>query len=229
MIGRSVYFADCSIDAEDDFLDHRDHHTLHKKYWTDIWKGLPRTMNDSMDDIGAVWDLMTRHNAIYQKAATKRTSWGYRNHQWGEHKMDHFDAAAFVRNDIAPLVIVRMPSLMKHYSLAAIKNEMCKWNSNVNEKSCARGPSFAEWLCEMREMVRALDKEYQQHNLCESRMLFDANEYAVHSFRRKHTAKRRSLKKAELRRTYRNKRVEKSEDKRVERKMRKFAPSFRSL
>merc|ERR1711997_1407052 len=104
---------------------------------------------------------------------------------------------------------------------------MCKWN--VNAKNCARSPSFAKRLREMREMVRALDEEHRRYNLCESRMLFDANEYAVHSFRRKHTAKRRSLKKAELRRTYRNKRVEKSEDKRVERKMRKFAPSFRSL
>jgi len=228
MIGRSFYLAHCSVDADEEFLEHRDHHTLHKKYWTDIWKGMPQTMNDSdsMDDLRAVWDLMTRHNAIYQKAATKRKSWGYLRRHWGEHKMDSFDAAAFVRNDIAPLVIARMPSLMAHYSLDQIKNEMCKWTGIRSEKSCS--PSFDEFLCEMREMISALDEEHRRYNLCESRMLFDANEYAVHSFRRKHTAKRRSLKKAELRKTYR-KYNGKSEDKRVERKMRKFAPSFRSL
>jgi len=227
IIGRSFYFTHCCVDANDDFLDHRDHHTLHKKWWTDIWKGLPQAMDE--DALRAVWDLMTRHNEIYKIATTKRTSWGAleRTHRrtrtvvrWGEHKMDSFDASTFVRSDIAPLVIARMPALTMHYSPDKIKNKMFKW------KECS--PRFDEWLCEMRETIRALDEEYQQYNLCESRMLFDANEYAVHSFRRKHTAKRRSLKKAELRKTYR-KYNGKSDDKRVQRKMRKFAPSFRSL
>merc|ERR1711972_519561 len=90
--------------------------------------------------------------------------------------------------------------------------------------------SFDGWLCQMRRVIRALDayEEYRQCSLCEPRTLLDTNEYAAQSFRRKHTAKRRSLKKAQLRRACR-KFNGKSDDKRVERKLKKFAPSFRSL
>merc|ERR1712154_125152 len=118
-----------------------------------------------------------------------------------------------------------MPSLTAPHSLAAVKTMVMAMASSVISFE------FDEWQCAMRKAVGELDALDAQCSLglCESWELLDANEYAAHSFRRKHTAKRRSLKKAELRRTYRNKRVEKSEDKRVERKMRKFAPSFRSL
>merc|ERR1711971_818368 len=111
-------------------------------------------------------------------------------------------------------------SLMAHCS---IKKKLCKWTARYPTGI----PSF-DGLCEMREMMNALDDEQRRYNLCETRMLFDANEYAVHSFRRKHTAKRRSRKKAERRKTFR-KYNGKSDDKRAERKMNKFAPSLRSL
>jgi len=175
---------------------------------------------------------MNQHNARRKEDAKTRSDWGYamvmrhgrRRMRWGKHQMDAFDDSAFVWDVIAPILVARMPALIAPHSLAAVKTMAMAMASSVISFE------FDEWQCAMSKAVgelNALDAQCSL-GLCESWELLDANEYAAHSFRRKHTAKRRSLKKAQLRRAYR-KHNGKGDDKRVERKMKKFAPSFRSL
>ena len=243
ILDRSSCFSHCFHFRTGSFLDDEDHHTKHKSWWRDIWATLPPTMHE--DALRAVWALMTHHNEMYKAAAATHTSWGAlrRNDgtkwialsvgahpalrrsggtrvRWGEHKMDRFAGSAFVWNEIAPLMLECLPALTAQHSLDAVKVEMRKvqWDDT-------RSLSFDVWRRTMSDICCMLDQEQQQRFLCTSRMLLDANEFAAQRFHRKHTAKRRGLKKEERRRAFR-KYNGKSDVKRIVKKMEKFVLKF---
>merc|ERR1712087_879393 len=84
-------------------------------------------------------------------------------------------------NEIAPLALDKMPALTAQVSLDAVKAEMRRMHWCCR---AARPLSFNALRQTMCDIARKLDQEQQQLSLCVSRMLLDADEFAMQSYSR---------------------------------------------